>query len=110
MIRQLWASNVKIDWDDPLPEGYKRDKIKFFSDLFDMNSINFERCFKPPNATGDPTLVIFSDGSDNAYGACTYVRWALDGGGFDSNFVISKNRLAPIKKMSIDQIGLVERR
>ena len=30
----------------------------------------------------------------------------MDGGEFDRNLVISKNRLAPIKKMSIDRIEL----
>ena len=50
--------------------------------------------------------MIFSDGSDDAYGACAYVRWELASGGFDSNLVVSKNRLAPIKRMSIDRIEL----
>ena len=66
MMRQLWARDVKMDWDDPLPEEYKRDWVKFFLDLFGMNNIKFERCLKPPNAVGDPSLVIFSDGSDSA--------------------------------------------
>lgn len=106
MMRQLWASETKLDWDDPVPELCREGWVKFFSDLFDMNNIKFERCLKPANAVGDPALVIFSDGSDNAYGACAYVRWALAGGGFDSNLVVSKNRLAPIKIMSIDRIEL----
>lgn len=61
---------MKIEWDDPVPEEYKRDWIKFFSYLFGMNSIKFERCIKPSNAVGNPALVNFSDGSDSAYGAC----------------------------------------
>ena len=51
-------------------------------------------------------LVIFSDGSNSAYGACAYVRWTLNGGGFESRLAISKNRLVPVKAMSIDQIEL----
>ena len=51
-------------------------------------------------------LVIFSDGSESAYGACAYVRRVLAGGGFGSSLVMSKNHLAPIKKMSIDRIEL----
>ena len=35
-----------------------------------MEDINFRRCIKPKNAVGDPTLVIFSDGSDLPYGTC----------------------------------------
>ena len=106
MMRQLWACKVKIDWDDPLPEEHKRDWVKFFSDLFGKNNTKFERCQKPPNVIGDPSLVIFSNGSDSAYGACAYMymRWALDGGGFDSKLVKLKNCLAAMKKMSIDRI------
>ena len=66
MMRQLWVSERKIDWDDPVPEEYKREWSKFFLGLFDMNDIKFERCLKPPIAVGDPILVIFSDGSDSA--------------------------------------------
>ena len=51
-------------------------------------------------------LVILSDGSNSAYGACAYIRWALKGGGIESRLAISKNRLAPVKKMSIDRIAL----
>ena len=50
--------------------------------------------------------VIFSDGSNSAYGACAYVRWALNGGGFESRLAISKNPLVPVKAMSIDWIEL----
>lgn len=65
-MRQLWVCEVKINWDDPLPQEYKRDWVKFFSDLFGMNSIKFERCLKPQNAVGDLSLVIFSNGSESA--------------------------------------------
>lgn len=106
MMRQLWASEAKSDWDYPLPEEHKRDWVKFFSDLFGMNTINFKRCVKPSNAVGDPSLLIFRDRSESGYGACAYVRWALDGGGFDSNLVMSKYRLAPTKKMPVDRIEL----
>ena len=106
MMRQLWASEKKLDWDESMPEACRENWAKFFSDLFDMNNIKFQRCLKPPGAVGDPALVIFSDGSDDAYGACAYVRWELASGGFDSSLVVSQNRLAPIKRMSIDRIEL----
>ena len=61
---------------------------------------------KPSNAVGDPVLVIFSDGSNNAYSACAYVKWELSTGEFDSYLILSKNRLALVKRMSIDRIEL----
>ena len=39
-----------------------------------MNNIKFKRCVKPKDAANEqPTLIIFSDGSSNAFGACAYV-------------------------------------
>ena len=71
-----------------------------------MEKIKVNRCIKPTEATGNPTLVIFSDGSNDAYGACAYVRWKLLNGDHEANLILSKNRLAPSKKLSIDRIEL----
>ena len=43
-----------------------------------MSNIRFERCLKPANAVGDPSLEIFRDGPDSAYGVYAYVSGALD--------------------------------
>ena len=107
MMRKLWMSEAeRLDWVDPVSDECRAEWNTFFSDLFIMNNIKFGRCLKPTNAVGNPMLVIFSDGSNSAYGACAYVRWALNGRGFESRLAISKNRLAPAKAMSIDRIEL----
>lgn len=59
-----------------------------------MNQVKFERCLKPSEAICNPVLIIFCDASEDAYGS------------FAFNLIVSKNRLAPIKKMSIDKIEL----
>ncbi|XP_068674368.1 uncharacterized protein [Montipora foliosa] len=61
---------------------------------------------KPSDAIGEPVLIVFSDASQDAYAACAYVRWKRQNGQFESNLIASKNRLAPIKKLSIDRIEL----
>ena len=66
-----------------------------------MNNVKFKRCLKPKNTTGEPILIIFSDGSSNAYGACAYVRWKISDGQFKCRLILSKNRLAPIKRISV---------
>ena len=70
-----------------------------------MNQIRFTRCLKPMNTIGDPILMVFSDAFKDAYAACAYVRQRKNNQ-FESNLILSKNRLAPIKKMSIDRIKL----
>ena len=65
----------------------------------EMNNIEFKRCVKPKNAASEQlTLIVFSDGSRNAFGACAYVRWKFNNGRYSCRLILSKNRLAPIKK------------
>ena len=105
-MRRLWIHNPKLEWNDPIPtEGYQ-NWANFFQDLSEMEKIKVNRCTKPKEATGNPILVIFSDGSNDAYGACAYARWRLLNGDHETNLILSKNRLAPSKKLSIDRIEL----
>ena len=106
LMRRLWTNETEIDWDDPIPEKYRREWDTFFNDLPDMKEITIKRCIKPSNSLENPVLIIFSDGSNDAYGACAYARWRLSTGGFDSHLILSKNRLAPVKRISIDRIEL----
>ena len=57
-------------------------------------------------ASEQPTFIIFSDGSSNAFGACAYARWKLNNGRYSCRLILSKNRLTQIKKMSINRIEL----
>ena len=106
LMRHLWGSDQKLDWDDPIPEENRENWVTFFKDLQDMDQIRFMRCMKPSDAIGEPILIVFSDASQDAYAACAYVRWELQNGQFESNLILSKNRLAPIKTLSIDRIEL----
>ena len=66
-----------------------------------MEKIKFRRCIKPKDAMGDPVLVIFSDGSDEAYETCAYVRWNLTNGSFGGVLVAAKCRVNPVRKITI---------
>ena len=39
MMRQIWASDIKMKWDDPIPEENKQDCIMFFKELHEMDNI-----------------------------------------------------------------------
>ena len=45
-------------------------------------------------------MVIFSDGSNDSFGACAYARWKKDDGTFESHLIASKNRITPLKRMT----------
>ncbi|KAK2555758.1 hypothetical protein P5673_022339 [Acropora cervicornis] len=43
LMRHIWGSDRKLEWDDPIPEENKENWITFFTDLQDMNQIRFLR-------------------------------------------------------------------
>ena len=83
MMQKLWFSEEKkLGWDDPIPEELRSQWGQFFKEQFLMKDISFERFIKPKDAVGKPIFVLFSDGSEGAYGTWTYVRWNMIDGKF----------------------------
>ena len=76
LMRKLWSGNTRsLRWDDPMPATYRDEEIQFFREVFQMKEITLTRCIRAMEAVGDPTLVVFNDGSDDAFGAYSYIRW-----------------------------------
>ena len=75
-MRHLWIGKLKeLGWDDPVPNEERIPWVQFFEELLQMENVTFTRCLKPVNVTDEkPVLIMFSDASENAYGACGYVR------------------------------------
>ena len=94
MLRKLWGQDKKLDWDDAIPEQLRQEWVIFFRELFKLKETELPRCIKPSNVTGDPVLVIFSDGSGDAYGAAAYARWMTNDGSYKAQLIASKNRIA----------------
>ena len=79
-LQQLWQKGP--DWDQELPEEIYQDWVQLFEQIRYLSEVKFERCLTPSGAIGSPTLCVFSDASDDAFGACAYVRWKLNSGAF----------------------------
>lgn len=61
-MRQLWSVEGRSsDWDNNIPSNVKENWIRFFQELFVMESISFKRYIHPPEAVDSPGLVISSD-------------------------------------------------
>ena len=104
MLRVLTQANT--GWDDAVPDDERNRWVSFFYEAFEMEHIEFPRSTKPLNAVGAPILVIFSDASEDAYGACAYVRWRKLDGSYESRLLLAKSRLAPTKKITIPRLEL----
>lgn len=99
-------SDGGVRWDDPLDITMVNEWKAFFKELFGLKELTFRRSLKPHDAFGKPTLVVFSDGSMQAYGSCAYVRWQVGENKFESNLIAAKSKIAPVKQLSIPRLEL----
>ena len=104
ILRKIWAHHPKVDWDDPLPTELQKEWSSFRESLFYVKSLKFNRSLKPANAES-PLLIIFSDGSKDAYGAVAYVRWKTPNG-FEARLIAGKSRIAPLRILDIVRLEL----
>ena len=109
LIRKICTTDngQSFGWDDELPETIKKEWLEFLYILHQIEALHFPRCVKPENAIEEsPSLVIFSDGSKIAYGACAYIRWKISTGEYQSSLVTAKNRIAPKRQLTIPRTEL----
>lgn len=71
-----------------------------------LNKVTFPRRLTPKGAHGSPVLCVFSDSSEDAFGACAYVRWQVSNTEFETCFVAAKSRVAPLKLLTIPRLEL----
>ena len=68
--------------------------------------MTFERSLTPEDATALPILCIFSDASNEAFGACAYVRWRTESNEYVTRLIATKSRVAPLKPLTILRLEL----
>ena len=105
--KAMWmGENKSLGWDDPLPEEVRKVWINFFQELFSMEEVKVPRCVRPLECIDNPILILFSDGSDTAFGAAAYVRWKRRDGLCESRLLSAKSRVAPLKRVTICRLEL----
>ena len=103
-LQTLWKRG--ISWDEDLPSELLEKWKTLFEEMVQLNGVSFERCLTPPDAVGQPILCVFSDASEEAFGACAYARWQLSSGEFGVRFIAAKSRVAPLKRLTIPRLEL----
>ena len=103
-MQRLWPQ--ALEWDQGLPSATQEEWIRFFQEMGDLNHMTFERSLTPVDAIGLPILCIFSDASNEAFGACAYVRWWTESNEYDTRFIAAKSRVAPLKPLTIPCLEL----
>ncbi|XP_068728870.1 uncharacterized protein [Montipora capricornis] len=116
-----WASNSELSqnpfprvwlkglqWDDPLNSDTKAKWLSWKSESLQLKDVIIPRCFGN-GITQDSVVEVhgFGDASPKAYGAAVYIRIRDKQDSVSSQLVISKSRVAPIKKVSLPRLELL---
>ena len=96
-MQSLWQQG--LDWDQELPPAAREEWSRFYQEMGDLNHVTFERSLTQ-------ILCIFSDASNEAFGACAYVRWRTEGNEYVTRFIAAKSRVAPLKPLTIPRLEL----
>ena len=117
--RDLLSETAKlfdpIGWFGPIIIQFKRLLQKLWirgiewemkTDLATLHTFTLKRCILPPAKVEEIQLHLFTDASESAYAAVIYAR-IVDAEGFVSvNIIAGKNRVTPIKTVSLPRLEL----
>ncbi|KFD62291.1 hypothetical protein M514_25526 [Trichuris suis] len=99
LFQRTWHNGTA--WDETLPEDIATDWLKWRSELSALPSVMLATWLilmkKEDVATRE--LHVFTDSSEDAYGAVTYLKTITKMGSSSMVIMASKSRLAPLKKL-----------
>ena len=98
---------MKVEWDDRITKQQYKQWEKWKGKLVNLKGITIPRCQHPPGYLAkDIQLNVFCDASELAYGAVAYLKFEFGLKMPHCSFVTSKNRLAPIKTISLPRLEI----
>ncbi|XP_051176505.1 uncharacterized protein LOC127291418 [Leptopilina boulardi] len=105
ILQDVWASGVK--WDEKIQEAeFKAWKI-WLNELLQVAKCSIPRCYTSKYGMKKVTeLHIFCDASIKAYSAVAYWKFQFEDGTIETNIIISKSRVAPLKPISVPRLEL----
>jgi len=103
IFQDSWCRGV--GWDELLPDDLETrwsNWVKLVPDLLDIHIPRWMRARGKVNCQ----IHVFCDASERAYGAVLYIR-STHGTGTLVRIVCTKNRLAPLKKVTLPRLELI---
>lgn len=97
-----------LGWDDKIPEEELKRWENWLEELPTLEQFCVERCFKPLNFGTVVSCQVhhFSDASQVAYGAVSYLRLVNSNREVQCSFIMGKSRLSPLKPVTIPRMEL----
>ncbi|KAK0137861.1 Pro-Pol polyprotein [Merluccius polli] len=107
LFQDMWQRG--ISWDEELPDDLAQAWQQWCVELLQLHQIAIPRWYgteKMQNGQGQ-VLHVFSDASERAYGAAAYLQGQTAEGKTVSRLIMSKSRVAPIKKLTLPRLELM---
>ena len=91
VLQKTWQ--LKLLWDEKLPEDLLKDWNKWKENLTVLNHVTIPRCCFPGGCLRDATFQLhhFSDASEVGYGTVSYLRIETVDGRVDCSFIMAKS-------------------
>ena len=100
---------AKCDWDDPFSPELNDEFNRCVQNIAKVEQLNIQRCYTTSEfgKIVNRQLHAFADGSQEAFGCCVYLRSEDEKGNVETQLVMAKSKICPIKKaLSVPRIEL----
>ena len=74
--------------------------------MHNLEKFRIRRAIRPNEAVGNPTLVMFSDGSKHAYGTVAYSRFLTPSGNYETAIITAKSKITSTRQITIPRIEI----
>nr|XP_041632303.1 uncharacterized protein LOC121502668 [Drosophila kikkawai] len=103
-MQNLWQ--LKMGWDDELPQLLQTEWKNYRTDLQALNNLQIPRHIFDGKVPINQEIHTFVDASERAYGAAIYVRATYKSNQVSVRLLCSKSRVAPTAKETLPRLEL----
>lgn len=104
IIQYLWVKGLQ--WDEALDEETVRKCTEWYAQLDNLAKLEIPRCFLSKSGEIVDIQVGFADASEKAYTGVIYLRVQTDDDKVKTCVVMSKRKVAPLKKLTLPRLAL----
>ncbi|GFR24172.1 integrase catalytic domain-containing protein [Trichonephila clavata] len=97
-------------YNSDMKEQLKQGVIEKYKEIKHLQNLKIPQYYYFPTnliKRNDLQLNVFSDASPKSFGAVAYLSFKISDNNFNTRFVISKSRVAPIKKITLSKLELM---
>ncbi|KAL9970153.1 hypothetical protein ACROYT_G022481 [Oculina patagonica] len=107
ILQSLWTKGV--GWDEEIPMEVSLKWNQWVLELSELEHLQIPRCYTyfPLSQNPKVELHAFSDASEVAYASAVYLRVVGKDGKVSTSLVMSKTRVAPVRKITLSRLELM---